>query len=151
VKNVSKTLVEKYVEDAEHMRLFQQERSIYEVTAMLEALLEAQGVSRTELAKRLGRTKGWVTQLLDGEANKTIRTVADVCAVLGQEFRSFHQPIQIGRKDQSAPSSNQSFIGTPDSGGAKAVVKLYNPGDFRREAKSSAETLPVANISTVAL
>jgi hypothetical protein len=68
---MSKTLVEKYVEEMDHMRLFQQERSIYEVTAMLESLLEEQGVSRAELAKRLGRTKGWVTQLLDGDANKT--------------------------------------------------------------------------------
>lgn len=92
---MKKTLVEKYVEDLEHMRLFQQERSIYEVTAMLEALLEAKGVTRAELAKRLGRTKGWVTQLLDGEANKTIRTVADVCAVLGQEYHSSHSPIDI--------------------------------------------------------
>jgi transcriptional regulator with XRE-family HTH domain len=148
---MSKTLVEKYVEDLEHMRLFQQERSIYEVTAMLEALMEEQGISRAELAKRLGRTKGWVTQLLDGESNKTIRTVADVCAVLGQEFCSYHQPIRIGRERQPASSTAKAVVEVSDSGKAKAAIKLYDPNDFLMEAKSSAETLPEANISNVAL
>jgi transcriptional regulator with XRE-family HTH domain len=147
---MSKTLVEKYVEDAEHMRLFQQERSIYEVTAMLESLLEQQGVNRTELARRLGRTKGWVTQLLDGEGNKTIRTVADVCAVLGQEFCSFHRPIRIGRKSQTAASDKNTFVMTSDSGEAKAIVKLYEL-EFRMETKSSAEAPIEANIAEVAL
>lgn len=92
------SVVEKYVEDPDQMRLFQQERSILEVTELIESLLEEQHVTRTELARRLGRTKGWVTQLLDGEANKTIRTVADVFAVLGREFRAHHQPIKVGGK-----------------------------------------------------
>jgi len=43
----------------------------------------------------MGQSKGWITQLLDGEKNKTIRTVADVFAVLGREFCGFQRPIQI--------------------------------------------------------
>jgi hypothetical protein len=93
---MTKTLVEKYVEDPEHMRLFQQERAIYEVTELLESLMAELEVTRAELAARLGKSRGWVTQLLDGEANKTIRTVADVFAVLGYEYHSSYRPIQIG-------------------------------------------------------
>lgn len=92
---MTKTMVEKYVEDPEQMRLYQQERAIYEITELIESVMEAKGISRAALAKRLGKSKGWITQLLDGEANKTIRTVADVLAVLGQEFRVFAQPIRI--------------------------------------------------------
>lgn len=95
---MSKTMVEKYVEDPEQMRLFQQERAIYEITELIESVMEGAGVSRATLAKRLGKSKGWITQLLDGEANKTIRTVADVLAVLGQEFRVFTQPIRISNE-----------------------------------------------------
>src|SRR5437867_6731681 len=94
---MTKTLVEQYVEDPEHMRVFQQERAIYEVTELLESAMRELGISRAQLARRLGRSRGWVTQLLDGEANKTIRTIADVFAVLGREYCSFHRPIQIGR------------------------------------------------------
>src|SRR6266481_4861340 len=99
---MKKTLVEKYVEDPIHMRLYQQERAIYEVTELLESLMEEVGVSRSELARRLGKSKGWVTQLLDGEANKTVRTVADAFAVLGREYHSFQSPIRIGRRKASA-------------------------------------------------
>ncbi len=102
---MTKTYVEHFVEKPEHMRLFQQERAIYEVTELLEDLMRDSGISRADLAKKLGKTRGWITQLLDGDANKTIRTVADAFAVLGHEFRSFSKPIEIGtRKGQKKPT-----------------------------------------------
>jgi transcriptional regulator with XRE-family HTH domain len=102
---MKKTLVEKYVENPTHMRLFQQERAIYEVTELLESVMHETGVTRSQLAKKLGKSKGWVTQLLDGEANKTIRTVADAFAVLGREYCSFQRPIQIGK-----PKANRTIV-----------------------------------------
>jgi transcriptional regulator with XRE-family HTH domain len=93
---MTKTLVEQYVEHPDNMRLFQQERAILEITELLEAAMQQEGVTRAELARRLGRSKGWVTQLLDGEANKTIRTLADALAVLGREFRAQAPRISIG-------------------------------------------------------
>jgi hypothetical protein len=93
-----KTLVEKFVADRASMRLFQQERAIYEVTELLESAMGESKVTRSELAKRLGKSKGWVTQMLDGEANKTIRTVADAFAVLGQEYHATYRPILIGKR-----------------------------------------------------
>jgi transcriptional regulator with XRE-family HTH domain len=118
---MTKTLVEEFVANPENMRLFQQERAIYEVTEVLEALMSELGVSRSELARRLGKTKGWVTQLLDGEANKTVRTVADAFAVLGYEYRSFHRPIQIGKK-RSADA-----VGTGKKAGKKSLGRTV-PG-----------------------
>jgi len=53
-----------------------------EVTCLLERVMERKGVKRSQLAQLLGRTKGWVTQLLDDEGNHTLRTLADVFAVL---------------------------------------------------------------------
>jgi transcriptional regulator with XRE-family HTH domain len=101
---MNQTLVDQFVNDPKNLRLFLQERSIYEVTALIEDTMKEQGVSRSELATRLGKSKGWVTQLLDGEANKTIRTVADVFAVLGREFRAFQQPIKISNRSETSPS-----------------------------------------------
>lgn len=95
---MGKTIVEEFVEDSDNMRLYQQERAIYEVTEKIEAAMEDRYVGRSELAERLGKSKSWVTQLLDGEANKTIRTVADVFAVLGYEMRIFYDPIQISNR-----------------------------------------------------
>lgn len=95
---MTKTLVEKYVEDPQNMRLYQQERAICEVTELIETVMEDKQVTRSQLARLLGKNKSWVTQFLDGEANKTIRTVADVLAVLGCEFRAFHAPIRVSNQ-----------------------------------------------------
>lgn len=55
------------------------------VTAALIAELDEQGVSRAELARRIGRPKAFVTQVLSGSRNMTLRTVADIAAALGKE------------------------------------------------------------------
>ena len=115
---MNKTYVEEFVGDPENMRLFLQERSIYEVTAKIEEAMEILGVNRSELAKRLGKTRGWVTQLLDEEANKTIRTVADVFAVLGLEFRTFSQPIRISNELPVVPP-----VGHPMANGFSATSR----------------------------
>lgn len=128
-----KTVVEEFVDDSTNMRLYQQERAIYEVTELIEAAMEGAGVGRAELAKRLGKTKAWVTQLLDGTANKTIRTVADALAVLGREFHSTECPIQISStaheggelKVYWGPGQQRATMITLDSSVALSETRLY--------------------------
>jgi transcriptional regulator with XRE-family HTH domain len=69
--------------DPEFRKLLAQEELILEVTEVLCGLLEQEKVSRKELADRLGKTKGFVSQLLNGGRNLTLRTVADILHVLG--------------------------------------------------------------------
>lgn len=68
-------------------RIWQQERSIFETTELICELMDRHGVSRSELARRLGKSKGYVTKLLDGSVNMTLRTISDVYFVLGFEYR----------------------------------------------------------------
>ena len=63
-------------------RLLCQERLILDVTEQLAGALEDDGVTRAELARRLGRTPGFVSQLLGGGRNLTLRTIADIAAAL---------------------------------------------------------------------
>jgi transcriptional regulator with XRE-family HTH domain len=104
---MTESLFEGYLKDPNYMRLFQQERAIFEVTECIEAVMAELGISRSELAEKLGQSKSWVTQLLDGEKNKTIRTVADVFAVMGREYHSVQRPIQIQAEIKVAASSKQ--------------------------------------------
>jgi transcriptional regulator with XRE-family HTH domain len=67
-------------------RLLAQERLIFEVTEEISRVLTEEELSRAQLAERLGRSKGFVTQLLSGERNMTLRTVADLVHVLGRRF-----------------------------------------------------------------
>jgi transcriptional regulator with XRE-family HTH domain len=71
--------------DPEFRKLLAQEELILEVTETICKLLENEKVSRKELADRLGKSKGLVSQLLNGGRNLTLRTVADILHVLGHK------------------------------------------------------------------
>ncbi len=77
------SLLQKYMEDPEAAKLVVQGELIMEVTETLCELMEKEKISRKELADRLGKSKGFVSQLLNGGRNLTLRTVADIVHVLG--------------------------------------------------------------------
>ncbi len=70
----------------EGLKVWQQERVILELTELICEIMEGKGVSRAELAKMLGKTKGYISQMLDGTTNFTVRTISDVFTVLGYEL-----------------------------------------------------------------
>jgi transcriptional regulator with XRE-family HTH domain len=76
------------------MRTWHRERAIFETTERLCELMEELKVSRSELARRLGTTPGYVTQLLDGTTNMTIAKASDVFLALGREFHPADTQIQ---------------------------------------------------------
>ena len=77
------SLIEEYMKDPEMARLMAQGDLIMEVTETLCKLLDKEQISRKELADRLGKSKGFVSQLLNGGRNLTLRTVGDILHVLG--------------------------------------------------------------------
>lgn len=68
------------------LRILQQEGLIFEVTELIAEAMQDKGVTKAELAKRLGKSRSFVTQLLDGTANMTLKTVADVFTVMELEL-----------------------------------------------------------------
>jgi len=46
-------------------------------------LMDEQGISRAELARRLGTSRAYVTKLLGGNANFTLQTMTKVAMALG--------------------------------------------------------------------
>jgi transcriptional regulator with XRE-family HTH domain len=72
--------------DLNDQREYAQERCIVALTESLGALIESAGISRAELAKRINRSKGYVSQVLSGSRNMTLRTLADIAWACGQEI-----------------------------------------------------------------
>ena len=68
-------------------QLLRGEELIVEVTEALSEVMEKEGVNKTELADRLGNTKGFVSQLLAGGRNLTLRTLASLADALGYHVR----------------------------------------------------------------
>ncbi len=90
---MSETLIERLTKTAEGMRLYQQERAIQELTDLTCEIMQEQDVNRSELARRLGKTKGYITQLLDGRTNMTVRTISDVFVALDRAVHFQEGPL----------------------------------------------------------
>jgi transcriptional regulator with XRE-family HTH domain len=65
-------------------RAFAQERLIVAITEQICDLMADQGVTKSELAAGLKKSKAYVSQLLHGTRNMTLRTLADLAYVLGR-------------------------------------------------------------------
>lgn len=76
------TLIERLTSTPEGERLFQQERSIQEVTELICQFMESQKVSRSELAVLLGKTEDYLDEFLDGQIEMTVRMLSDVFGAL---------------------------------------------------------------------
>lgn len=87
------SLTDEITSTPEGLNLWHQERSIVEITEMVCEMMEDEGVSRKELADRIGKSKGYVTQLLDGTRNMTIRTISDVFVALNYQFHPSKSPL----------------------------------------------------------
>jgi len=77
------TWIDRLKQDEEGRRLLEQERLIVEVTEAMASLLKEREVSRSELARRIGTSPAFVTKLLRGDNNFTLRTLSDVFFALG--------------------------------------------------------------------
>lgn len=77
-------------------KFYHQEKLIVEVTELISELMPRENINRTELAKRLGVGKSYVTQLLDGTSNMTLRTISDVFTVLDHELVISASPLSSG-------------------------------------------------------
>ena len=98
----AKTQFEQLMENPEFRRLYAIEGFVTEATEFIARLMEQQGVSKAELARRLGRSRAYVTRLLNGSANMTIRTLAEVAYALGAEVKLQAEPIATAERDAVA-------------------------------------------------
>jgi transcriptional regulator with XRE-family HTH domain len=71
------------------------EAAAHELIREVEARMARQGISRAELARRLGSSKAYVTKVLGGNVNFTLATMARLAEALGAE-------LQIGLADREA-------------------------------------------------
>lgn len=73
--------------DPEFRKEFAIEKFVAECTEVLARVMHEKQVSKADLARRLGKSRAWVTQLLSGGRNVTARTLAEVAFALDVELR----------------------------------------------------------------
>jgi hypothetical protein len=97
----------------ENKALYQQEELLLEVTELLASVMDDNDVSKAELARRIGKSKAFVTQCLSGSQNLTLRTLADLFLALGYR-------LQLG----AVPSAQYVY---------KKMIRLYPVGGWALE------------------
>lgn len=70
--------LDKFKDDVE----FLTEKVILDFTEQVVACMEKRGINRAELAKRLGVSKAFITKLLNGNPNLTIKTMVSLAKTL---------------------------------------------------------------------
>lgn len=72
-------------EDREFAKLARQEELILGVTEAILEKMQQRKISKSRLAELMGTDKSYVTQLLRGSRNMTLRTISDICFSLDCE------------------------------------------------------------------
>ncbi len=83
----ARSSLEELTATAEGRRLLEQEVLLLSATELICELMERKGVTRAELARRIGKSKAFVTQILRGSRNMTLRTLADFAWALETRVR----------------------------------------------------------------
>ena len=76
--------------------------AIMEFTERLVREMERQGITRVELARRLGASPAYVTKILRGKVNFTLATMVRLARALGTELH-----VQLGSV-QASPKRTQA-------------------------------------------
>jgi transcriptional regulator with XRE-family HTH domain len=78
---------------------------IVNVTEQLWAAMESSGISKADLARAIETSKSNVTQLLSGQRNMTLSTLADLAAALGRKPQ-----VVLADQNTSVTKCQGSFI-----------------------------------------
>jgi transcriptional regulator with XRE-family HTH domain len=86
------------MQSPEFQKLYAVEGSVAEAAELIASIMEEKNLSKADLARKLGKTPPYVTQLLSGGTNMTLRTLAEVLFALDSKLKVTAEP------DGSAPS-----------------------------------------------
>ncbi len=112
----------------DEQRALERARFAIEATEALCALMEAQKVSRADLARLIDRSPAFLTKILRGSHNFTIATLADLFAELGASVHLELAPLGDGIRVPDIPYPESFTIPHPNWGDSEK--KLLRKREF---------------------
>ena len=92
---MAKTFIEKLMSDDEGRKLYFREDLIFEITESICKVMEERRINKAELSRLAGVTKSNITQLLSGDHNMRLTTVADLLYALDAKLAVSAVPLDI--------------------------------------------------------
>jgi transcriptional regulator with XRE-family HTH domain len=136
----------RHSKSTEYQRLVEQETLIADAGEIVCELLEAQGIERQELARRLGKSKSFVTQILSGERNMTLRTLADLAYALDHRFELRYAALSAARTYNRAVGEGEFVENDPQPFSGL----LTNCLSSRRERRPGQTRAPIPEPTSLA-
>ncbi len=87
---------------------------LFRVTEDILVAMEDLGVTKSELAKRLGKSKPRITQLLSGSSNMTIGTLSDIAVELGLHLDKTFKEFSVQRYRLDTNLSSEQKLTDPE-------------------------------------
>lgn len=112
------------------------EKTILDFTIELHQLMKRRGISKKELAEKLGKSQPYITKILRGNVNFTIESMVKLVRVLDGELN-----IHVTPKEEKGKSWFR-VLETPQNGKRKAVAHKAWAGNL------SVEDIPKEEISS---
>jgi transcriptional regulator with XRE-family HTH domain len=79
--------VKEHLQSAEELRFYARDTAMLVVTDAIIRAMEDAGLTRAEMAVRIERSKGFVSQVLNGSRNMTLATLADLLTACDLELK----------------------------------------------------------------
>ena len=125
-----RTEIERFEESSPRRQLLREEEVILEVSEVISEAMQRRGRNKSGLAKALGKSKGFASQILAGNRNLTLRTIADIADALDcrivfrlspdlSKFRQASDLLDICAWSSAQPESRTIVLGLPDLTGAE--------------------------------
>jgi len=133
-KNYHLNFLQHHLPTEEGRRLYAHEAAMMTVSNALVEAMEKAGKNRAWLAETLGRTPGFVSQVLSGSRNMTLKTLADFAFALGLEVEELrlaplgeslisHDAMDQWLDEESVVAEGRAeVVGTTDYGSIGATI-----------------------------
>jgi len=104
-----------FIEENQHTPEFEVEGLLLDLNAQISSAMQVHDVSRSELAARLGTSRAYVTKLLDGQENMTLKTLVRVANALEMKVDAKFVPreraAKVAKKPQAKTASGAKMRG----------------------------------------
>lgn len=115
---------------------FHKELAILEFTEELSRVMREQGVTVTELGRRIGASQAYISRVLNGGANFTLGTMTKLAMALGKELKMHLAPahmVSVWR--DYTPATRMS-----EAGGSVIEIDFAEPSQARPRFATAATT-----------
>jgi transcriptional regulator with XRE-family HTH domain len=113
------------------------EKCVLQYTAEIDRLIESRQVTRAELGRRIGASPAYVTKVLRGETNLTVKTMVSLADALGARV----EIIVLEERADARDSGGWKTVGALD---IRTAPIILSPIDFDAANEHKWQTLKLA-------